>query len=80
MTKTTLNTIALIINSLVVLALAGAIAFIGYVGLEKGEIAECRKLQAYEKAYAQFYVTQWQHDMCLQHGIELVKLQSKVEN
>lgn len=60
-----------IINTLLVITLIIVIAFIANLGFSKEEIVECNKLQAQAEEYPNFYITNWQADMCASHQISI---------
>jgi len=39
--------------------------------IDKSEIVECKKLQSYNKNYESFFLTKWQAEMCIKHGIHI---------
>ncbi|MDE2102573.1 MAG: hypothetical protein KGL39_35325 [Patescibacteria group bacterium] len=41
------------------------------IGLSRQEEAECYQWQNQAKHYAGFYLTQWQSEQCLAHGISI---------
>lgn len=60
-----------IINIIAVVIVIFAVAFIANLGFSKEEIVECNKLQVQAEQYPNFYITNWQADMCASHQISI---------
>lgn len=54
----------------IIILIAATIAMFFY-GMNKSEKAECIKLQEQAGEYANFYITNWQYEMCQKHEIEI---------
>lgn len=39
------------------------------VGADRSEIMECNKIKGQAQTYSQFFMTEWQKEMCDSHGI-----------
>lgn len=45
--------------------------FIFTLGISKSEVVECQKLKSYSEKFEQFWLTEWQKEMCDSHDIEI---------
>jgi hypothetical protein len=66
--KTAIPLFLLVFGSVIAaIGLSGAIA----LGLDKSETQECLKLQHYSETYSEFYITEWQQEMCSYQEVEV---------
>ena len=61
---------ATVLTVLAVIGLYGTVVFVS-ASLDKSEIVECMKLKQYSKEYESFFLTEWQNEMCVTHGIRI---------
>lgn len=63
------NILIVIFNTIFLVGIAGGLSFLVVSALDVKEVSDCETYKQRAQKFEQYYITEWQEDMCNRHNI-----------